>query len=293
MVPPVLTPPTRTGKRQWWSLFSALAVLVVLASIIGFATMQGQGLRPASDSELASAGMTLAGADDFDGPAWSAPDDRYWDYDTGAGGWGNDEQQTYTDSTDNARLDGSGNLIIEARRTGDGFTSARVVSRKRVDIGFGLLEARIRMPEGQGVHPALWLLGTNISTAGWPQSGEVDIMELVNSGISYHNAIHGPTVKNPDEAWKQSADGDAGVNLAQDYHVYQILRAPGTIKIGLDGDVVGSYSRTSTPAGADWVFDGPMYVVLNVAVGGDWPGPVAADTRFPATMVVDWIRYWV
>ncbi|WP_319453695.1 MULTISPECIES: glycoside hydrolase family 16 protein [unclassified Mycobacterium] len=293
MVPAVLTPSTSRGKRQWWSLFPALAVPVVLASVIALDTMQGRALRPASDSELTSAGMTLAGADDFDGPPWSAPDRRYWDYDTGAGGWGNDEQQTYTNSTGNARLDGSGNLIIEARRNGNGFTSARLVSRNRVDIGFGLLEARIRMPEGQGIHPAFWLLGTNIWTAGWPQSGELDVMELVNSGTSYHNAIHGPTVKNPEEAWKQSADGDAGVNLAQDYHVYQILRAPGTIKVALDGDVVGSYSKTSAPAGADWVFDKPMYVVLNVAVGGDWPGPVAAETRFPATMVVDWIRYWV
>jgi beta-glucanase (GH16 family) len=288
-----LTPPTRRGKRQWWSLFPAVAVLMVLGSVIAIGAMQGPALRPASDSEITSAGMTLAGADDFDGPAWSAPDGRHWDYDSGAGGWGNDEQQTYTDSTDNARLDGSGNLIIEARRSGAGFTSARLVSRNRVDIGFGLLEARIRMPEGQGIHPAFWLLGTNIRTAGWPQSGELDVMELVNSGTSYHNAIHGPTVKHPEEAWKQSADGDAGVNLAQDYHVYQILRSPGTIKIALDGDVVGSYRRTSAPTGADWVFDNPMYVVLNVAVGGDWPGRVAADTRFPATMVVDWIRYWV
>jgi beta-glucanase (GH16 family) len=269
-----------------------LAVLMVLAVIAVLGTMKGHGIRPTSDSEITPAGMSLAGADEFDGPAGAAPNPRYWDYDTGGGGWGNDERQIYTARPDNARLDGAGSLIIEAQRNGGGYTSARLVSRNRVDFGFGLLEARVRMPEGQGVHPAFWLLGTEIETVGWPQCGEIDVMELVNSGATYHNAIHGPAVKNPDDGWKQSADGDAGVNLSEDYHVYQIYREPGTIKIGLDGRVVGFYSRSAAPAGADWVFDEPMYVVLNVAVGGEWPGPVAATTRFPATMSVDWIRYW-
>ncbi|TPG31582.1 glycoside hydrolase family 16 protein [Mycobacterium hodleri] len=236
--------------------------------------------------------MTLERTDDFDGPEGGAPDSRYWGYDVGGGGWGNGEQQTYTDSRDNVRLDGSGSMLIQAQTEGNSFTSARVVSRNRVEVGYGLVEARIRMPEGQGLHPAFWLVGANMKDVGWPQAGEIDVMELVNSGNRYHNAIHGPTVSNPGSAWKESADGDAGVNLADDFHVYQVYRAPGVVKIGLDGRVVGTYSRDSAPAGADWVFDQPMYVLLNVAVGGEWPGAVDQDTRFPASMLVDWIKYW-
>jgi beta-glucanase (GH16 family) len=279
--------------NRWWSWIPALTVLVALALVAAVLAVGRGVVHPTAEREFTSAGMTLAGADEFDGPRGAAPDARYWDYDVGGGGWGNHELQFYTDRTDNVRLDGAGNLLVQARKTREGFTSARLVSRKRVDVGFGLLEARIRMPEGRGIHAAFWLLGTDISTAGWPQSGELDVMELVNSPTGYHNAIHGPTIEDPGEVWKQSADGDAGTNLASEYHIYQVMRERGLVKIGLDGRVVGLYSRASAPTGADWVFDKPMYVVLNVAVGGDWPGPVADSTEFPATMSVDWIRYWV
>ncbi|WP_264024332.1 glycoside hydrolase family 16 protein [Mycolicibacterium pyrenivorans] len=280
-------------RRQWWTWTPSLTVLLVLAAVAGAGLADRPAMRYTSDTELSSTGMTLAGADEFDGPEGSAPDPRYWVYDTGAGGWGNDEEQAYTKSRDNVRLDGAGRLLIQARRDGDGFTSARLVSRKRVEVRYGLLEARIRMPEGQGIHSAFWLLGVDVWKVGWPESGEIDIIEIVNSSVNYHNAIHGPMSSDSDKAWKQSADGNAGVNLSDDYHVFQVYREPGTVKIGLDGHVVGSYSRSSAPAGADWVFDAPMYVVLNVAVGGQWPGPVGPKTQFPATMRVDWVRYWV
>ena len=236
--------------------------------------------------------MTLVGADDFDGPAGSAPNPTYWDYDLGGGGWGNREQQIYTRKTANVRLDGRGHLVIEAHRSGKGYTSARLVTRHKVDITHGLIEARVKLPQGQGIHPAVWLLGSNIESVGYPACGEIDIMELVSSGTVYHNAIHGPMAANAETKWKQSADGDAPGDLARDYHVYQVLREPNVIKIAIDGNLVGSYSRATMPAGADWVFDAPMYLILNIAVGGEWPGPVNAATPFPATMLVDWIRLW-
>jgi beta-glucanase (GH16 family) len=242
--------------------------------------------------ELTADGMTLVGEDEFDGPAGSRPSPTYWDYDVGGGGWGNREQQVYTRKPANVRLDGHGHLVIQAHKSGRGYTSARMVTRGKVDFTHGLIEARIKFPQGQGIHPAVWLLGSNIKTVGYPASGEIDIMELVDSGTMYHNAIHGPMADNADTKWKQSADGAAGGDLALDYHVYQVRREPGLIKIGIDGKVVGQYGRETAPTGADWVFDAPMYLILNIAVGGDWPGPVNATTPFPATMLVDWIRLW-
>lgn len=263
------------------------AVAVAVAGAMAIADR-----REPAGPELTSDGMTLVGADDFDGPAGSAPSPTYWDYDLGGGGWGNREQQVYTRKTANVRLDGRGHLVIEAHRSGKGYTSARLVTRHKVDITHGLIEVRVKLPQGQGIHPAVWLLGSNIESVGYPACGEIDIMELVSSGTVYHNAIHGPMAANAETKWKQSADGDAPGDLARDYHVYQVLREPNVIKIAIDGNLVGSYSRATMPAGADWVFDAPMYLILNIAVGGEWPGPVNAATPFPATMLVDWIRLW-
>ena len=148
------------------------------------------------------------------------------------------------------------------------------------------------MPEGTGLHPAFWLLGSNIKTVGYPKSGEIDVMELVNTGRGYHNAIHGPLLDDSSKSWKQSFDDDAPVNLSNDFHVFQVYRKEGLIRVGIDGKQVGEYSRDNMPPNAEWVFDGPMYVTLNVAVGGTWPGPVKPSTKFPAAMFIDWIRYW-
>jgi hypothetical protein len=118
-------------------------------------------------------------------------------------------------------------------------------------------------------------------------------MELVNTGTTYNNAIHGPTYADPKIGWRQASEAPAGTNLSSDYHVYQLYRQRGLIKIGIDGVLVGHYTRASIPPDANWVFDdAPMYLTLNIAVGGVWPGPVASDTPLPATMLVDSVRYW-
>ncbi len=247
---------------------------------------------PPPAPQLTSKRMTLIGEEQFDGAAGSAPNSLYFDYDVGGTGWGNDEKQTYTRDPENVRLDGAGHLVIEARRDGDGFTSARLVTRDKLWFEHGLIEARIKMPAGQGIHPAFWMLGTNLGEVGWPAAGEIDIIEIVNTGLEFHNAIHGPTEADPAVEWKQSFDGPAGSDLAADYHVYQMYREPGLIKIAIDGVVRGQYAKASAPPGARWVFDAPMYLVLNLAVGGLWPGPVDPATPFPSTMLVDWIRYW-
>jgi beta-glucanase (GH16 family) len=229
--------------------------------------------------------------DDFLGPAGSAPNPLYWNYDLGGGGWGNNELETYTNLPDNVRLDGQGHLIIEARKTATGYTSARLVTRGKQDIGYGTLMARIKFPSGQGIWPAFWSLGSNVNSVGWPQSGEIDMMELPDVATTYHTALHGPSTPPQQGAYSVSTSGPAGVDLSADYHTYWVTRAPGVIVIGVDGWARGIYNRSTMPAGDQWVFDTPQYAILNVAVGGNWPGPPNASTKFPATMLVDWIRY--
>lgn len=278
-----------TNSRAWPANLTILGVIVV--SVVALLAV-ASNMRSSAEGGFTTADMKLIHVDEFDGPAGSAPDARFWDYDIGGNGWGNREQQTYTRDHDNVRLSGTGDLVIEARRAGDSYSSARLVSRGKLTVGYGLVEVRAKLPEGQGLHPAIWMLGENIRAVGWPQSGEIDIMELVNTGTTYNNAIHGPSYADPKTGWRQSSEGATSSNLASDYHVYQLYRQPGVIKIGIDGVQVGQYTRASIPPDANWVFDAPMYLTLNIAVGGEWPGPVAPDTPLPATMLVDSVRIW-
>lgn len=279
----------RFGRVLKWSLI-ALSIIVAgsVTAAVGARLVQSQS----PDRNLSSADRSLAGEEDFNGPAGAPPNAHYFDYDVGGGGWGNHEKQVYTREAGNARLSGDGNLIIEADRDGTGYSSARLVTRDKVAFTTGLLEARIKMPQGNGLHPAFWLLGSNINTVGYPLCGEIDVIELIDSGATFHNAIHGPLQSDPANQWQQSHDGDASSNLADGFHTYQVYREPDLIQIGIDGKKVGEYTRASIPADARWVLDSPMFVILNIAVGGSWPKPVDASTEFPATMLVDWIRFW-
>lgn len=269
-------------------LIALLAAAVVVACLMLAVSSSAQNHSGLINTE----NMLLAAQDNFDGPAGSLPSAHVWGYDVGGGGWGNDEKQVYTDDPRNVRLNGSGQLVIEARQSWGQYSSARIVTRGKVSVDYGLLEVRAKLPEGQGIHPAIWLLGDNIDVVGWPACGEIDVIEVVNSGTEYHNGLHGPVHADPTHEWKLSADGTAAANLSADYHVYQVLRRPDFVAIAIDGYVVGGYEKKDLPAGADWVFNGPMYLLLNVAVGGRWPGPVSEETAFPAAMLVDWVRYW-
>lgn len=244
---------------------------------------------------LTSDGRKLVAQDDFEGSQGALPNPDTWDFDLGGGGWGNNEKQTYTKDSENVRLSGDGNLVIDLLRDGDSYTSGRVVTRGKASFEYGLLEARIKFPEGQGIHPAMWLLGSNIETVNYPACGEIDILELVNSGNNTYTALHGPKEDDHNAEW-QVANRNGGpyadTDLAQDYHVYQVYHAPQYILIGIDGHPIAKYTPASLPPGAEWVFDKPTYLTLNIAVGGQWPGPVGPDTKFPAEMRVDWVKAW-
>lgn len=224
--------------------------------------------------------------DEFSGPAGAAPNPSLWVAEVGASsekGWERGSVQTYTNSTENVRLDGQGHLIIEARKSGDAYTSARLVTRGKAEFGYGTITARIKFPAGQGIWPAFWMLGSNIDSVGWPQCGEVDVMELINTGTNYHVSLHGPGA----DVVKTNSIPD----LTDDFHTYWVTRKQDSVTVGVDEGTLWSFSPSSLPPEAPWVFNGPMHVLLNIAVGGDWPGPPEDSTLFPKTMLVDWFRF--
>jgi len=231
--------------------------------------------------------VTTPFIEEFDGPAGAAPNPQHWTIDVGSSavhGWEAGSLQTYTESPDNVGLDGRGHLMITARRDDSStFTSGRVVTRGKLDFGLGTLIARIKFPTGQGMWPAFWMLGSDIESVGWPNCGEIDIMELVNEATTYHVALHGPDVD-------AEATGPT-VDLSKNFHNYWVTRTPNKVAIGIDSRLLASFTPETLPPGSPWVFSGPMFVLLNLAVGGDWPGPPTAATTFPATMLVDWLRF--
>jgi beta-glucanase (GH16 family) len=230
-------------------------------------------------------------ADEFDGPANTLPDPSKWTYDLGNNnGWGNRELETYTNSVQNVRLDGSGHLIIHVDRTDSGYTSARIKTQGLLSARYGRIEARIRLPFGQGIWPAFWALGSNITSVGWPQCGEIDIMENIGREPSInHGSVHGPGYSGGN-----SVTGlftlPAGARFSDDFHVFAIQWASQTITFSVDGAAYKTVTPASLPSGASWVFENPFFLILNVAVGGNFPGNPDASAQFPQEMIVDYVR---
>ncbi|MEU9439831.1 family 16 glycosylhydrolase [Streptomyces sp. NPDC048304] len=280
-------------RARRWSL-GGLAVLLSAALACAI-------LINTSDSATnrANAATTMTWSDDFDGAAGSAPSPSKWTLETGGGGNGNHELQYYTNSTDNAALDGNGNLVITARKNTDPglqcwygtcqYTSARLNTARAFTQKYGHFESRIKIPRGQGVWPAFWMLGDDLGSAGWPNSGEIDVMENVGKEPgTVHGTIHGP-------GYSGSAGLGAAYTLpngkafADDFHVFAVDWSPSAITWSVDGQVY----ETRTPAdvgGNKWVFDHPFFIILNFAVGGDWPGSPDSGTSFPQTMTVDYVH---
>jgi len=250
-------------------------------------------VKTGTTSTAPTAGTTTAllAADEFDGPAGTAPNPGIWRFDTGAGGWGNAELQTYTDSRRNAALDGNGNLVITAIREADGsYTSARLKTESTFTAQYGRVEARIRIPRGQGIWPAFWMLGADIGQVGWPACGEIDVMENVGyEPTVVHATVHGPGYSGGSGGISAAYTNPTGAPFADDFHVFGVDWRPGSITWLVDG--VAQRTVTRADVGTNpWVFDKPFFVVLNVAVGGMWPGSPDATTRFPQQMLVDWVR---
>jgi beta-glucanase (GH16 family) len=229
--------------------------------------------------------------DDFEGREGLAPNSQYWAYETGAGGWGNNELQTYTRASANVALTGTGVLRISAVRdpaTG-AWTSARLHTRDKIVVNDGLLRARIKMPAGQGLLAAFWMLGSNITTVGYPQSGEIDIAEINRDPTLVYSTIHGPTVADPTQQWQLGSPFAQPAAVTDDFHTYSVQKTAGQLIFGVDDVITAVVTKADVPATDQWVFDQPFYILLNIAVGGTWPGNPDGTTPAPADMLIDWI----
>ncbi|MDM7891638.1 glycoside hydrolase family 16 protein [Curtobacterium caseinilyticum] len=283
---PVLRDADGLDRRRFLTL--GLTGAAVASTTAGAVLATGTGAQAATPSN----GAVLLAADEFDGAAGSAPNPGIWRFDTGAGGWGNAELQTYTDSRRNSALDGAGNLVITARREADGsYTSARLTTEGTFTAQYGRVEARIRIPRGQGLWPAFWMLGADIGQVGWPACGEIDVMENVGyEPAVVHGTVHGPGYSGA-QGLTASYTQPSGAAFADDFHVFGVDWRPGSITWTVDGVARRTVTRADVGT-SPWVFDKPFFVVLNVAVGGTWPGSPDATTRFPQQMLVDWVRVW-
>jgi beta-glucanase (GH16 family) len=270
------------------------------------------GTDATSSSDATSAedtslpGWTLTWSDEFNGPDGSAVDPTKWVHDVGGTGWGNQELEYYTDGTQNAVVAG-GNLVITATPVGASayscsygtcsYTSARLKTQGLFAQAYGLFEASIQLPAGQGLWPAFWTLGDNINTVSWPACGEIDIMEAVDSEpLLNHGSMHGPISPGSSTSYNLTATAPATTNeLSTSFHTYAIEWDPGTVRFFLD-DVLYETQTTATlqqaSPGAVWEFDQPFFLLLNVAVGGTFPGAPNATTTFPQTMKVEWVRVY-
>lgn len=229
---------------------------------------------------------------------------NHWTFETGGGGWGNQELQYYTGG-DNAYIQydaqaGSNVVVLEARQENPQgyncwygyceYTSTRMISRNKQEFTYGRIEARIKLPQTQGIWPAFWMLGNDLGSVGWPQSGEIDIMEHVGYEPNLtHGALHGPGYSGNTPI---SGTHDLGERADANYHVYAVEWDEDSVDWYVDDVNFYSITRAEVEQYGEWVYDHPFFLLLNVAVGGTWPGEPDASSRFPQRMYVDYVRVY-
>lgn len=244
-----------------------------------------------SEEQTVANFKTLVMADEFntDGEI----DTSLWNYDIGTGdnGWGNNELQYYSSRTENIKQE-NGYLLITANQedyNGSSYTSARITTKGKFEQAYGRFEARIRVPYGKGLWPAFWLLGNDSDTNIWPQCGEIDIMEyLGDNPNTIFGTVHGPGYSGSEGVTKDYVLENDRYDTG--FHVFGIEWGPDYINYYVDDTLY----QQITPAdvSGEWVFDHPFYIILNVAVGGNYPGAPNAETIFPQTMLVDYVRVY-
>lgn len=254
-----------------------ISVTLSLAVSLGFSTATVYATMTLSND------WTLTWSDEFEG---DKIDTSNWTYDIDGHGWGNNELQYYTDRSENARVE-DGNLIIEARKESykdSEYTSARLKTEGLQNFAYGKIEARIKLPEGQGLWSAFWMLGSNMAAVEWPDCGELDIMEHINTDENIWGTIH----------WKsdsmQSYGGKMQVDVTE-YHNYSIEWTPNYIRWLVDDNKFAEYDITNGINGTT-PYHKPFFIVLNLAVGGNWPKNPDSSTEFPVKMYVDYVRVY-
>jgi beta-glucanase (GH16 family) len=244
-----------------------LSILLLLTGVIGTAQVKKGA---------------LIWEENFDGQTLN---ESVWNFELGAGGWGNNERQTYTNS--NHRLE-DGNLVITTKREGEKYTSTRITTAGKKEFKYGYIEARAKLPVGYGIWPAFWMLGSNIGQAGWPLAGEIDILEYIG--------------REPDVAYttlhfKERHGGNALGHKTQmpdiedGFHTYAVNWTKDKIEFIVDDVVFFSYAPENKTV-ENWPFDQPFFILLNTAVGGDFGGPKVDDTIFPQEYIIDYVRVY-
>ncbi|MBK6565002.1 MAG: glycoside hydrolase family 16 protein [Saprospiraceae bacterium] len=244
--------------------------------------------------KLENRNWTLTWSDEFEGEKDQAPDPTKWTYDLGTGqnGWGNNEYQTYTQRPENVGLDGGGNLVITALNQpfgGANFSSARIKTQGLFTQKYGRFEARIKSPYGPGIWPAFWMLGENINEVSWPQCGEIDIMELRGQAPStMYGTLHGPGYSGGNAVSKNYSLTNA--RFDNDFYLYAVEWDENKIDFFVNNYLYGRITKEDVPG--EWVYDQPFYMILNVAVGGNFVGFPTSQTPFPQQMVIDFVRVY-
>lgn len=247
-----------------------------------------QGTNDGYTTPDSYAGFTLVWRDEFNGPSINLND---WTHELGNSGWGNNELQNYTSSSNNSYIS-DGKLVIEAREensNGSSYSSARMVTQDKQEFQFGRIDIRARLPEGQGIWPALWMLGSNFSDVGWPACGEIDIMELVGHEPS---TVHGTAHWGAQgQGFSNSASADITLSSGKfidEYHVFSIIWDQDRIRWYMDDTKFHEINRSGVVE--EYRFNQPFFFIFNVAVGGNWPGNPDNTTVFPQRMFVDYVR---
>jgi beta-glucanase (GH16 family) len=242
-------------------------------------------------------GWTLTWSDEFNGANGATPDASKWVLETGGRGWGNKGLEYYTNRTANS-LQKEGNLAITVLKetfTGtDGvtrnYTSARFKTANHFNQAYGRFEARLKIPKAQGIWPAFWTLGDNIDVVGGPACGEIDIMENIGSEPNrVHGSMHGPGYSG---ATPLTAIYTGSSPFADDFHVFAGEWEPSAVRFYVDGNLYLTETPADLTSGTRWVFDHPFFILLNIAVGGNFPGSPVASSSYPQTMLVDYVRVY-
>lgn len=311
----VVDMPGRHSNLRSLSATTILTWIVVLMAVYPFTccapsgTLHDAGITPAI-SPIATAEVRhratvpfrsrsspwkLFWSAEFNGPRGAPPDPNEWTPEIGGGGWGNQQLEYDTDNK-NAYLDGQGHLVLEARKNDAAkyqcwygpclYTSAHINTSGHFSFTYGLLEASIKIPYGQGIWSAFWLLGSNCATVGWPTCGEIDIMENISQKPDLiYGTVHGPG--NFSGTYKLRHG-----NFFDNFHVFALQWDPGHLYFFVDGINYFTVTRAFIKNPAYWVYDHPFSIILNLPVGGVWPGSPNSTTVFPQKMYISYVRLY-
>ncbi|NDP28102.1 MAG: glycoside hydrolase family 16 protein [Flavobacterium sp.] len=266
----------------------------LLISLVFVMILSMVSCNPDTTQKVDQHNWQLTWSDEFDGAAGILPDATKWTFDIGNGGWGNQELQYYTNRPENVSLDGTGHLVITAKSEnfgGSSFTSARIKTQGLFTQAYGRFEARIKTPYGPGIWPAFWMLGANNQTVAWPQCGEIDIMELKGHQPSInHGSLHGPGYS----GGSAITDTYALLNnrFDNDYHLFAVEWDANKIDFYVDNYLYQSVTKSAVSTKGEWVYDHPFYLILNIAVGGNFVGFPTSDTPFPQKMMIDYVKVY-